>query len=111
MSDFSLHDAFKTDLPRPNHPDFWKLSLIVLDLDASMTEGRQRGESVDEVLAKKLLEIGDPNSITYMATQRAFHIHGVATVGDLIAKKDEVIKTSMSYLEGVIVGARFGKAS
>lgn len=74
-----------------------------------MTEGRQRGESVDDILAKKLLEVGDPNSITYMATQRAFHLHGVSTVKDLIAKKDAVIQTAMAYLEGVIIGARFEK--
>lgn len=107
MSDFSFDDLFKTNLPRPEHPDFWKLSSIVLDLDASMTEGVQRGEQPDEVLARKMGEVGDSYSFAYMATQRAFRVHGVQTVGDLMQNMPEVIKTATIYMEAMIVGARF----
>lgn len=104
--DFTLNDFFKTDLPRPDHPDFWKLSSIVLDLDASMTEGIQRGEEPDVVLAKKMNEVGDSYSLTYMATQRAFRMHGVKTMLELMQNMDEVLKTSLVYMEAMIVGAR-----
>jgi len=109
MSDWDFNDLFKTNLPRPEHEDFWQLSSIVLDLDASMTEGLERGERPDDILAKKIAEVGDSYSFAYMATQRAYRVHGIQTVADLMRPEnmEAVIKTATVYMEAMVVGARF----
>ena len=110
MTDFSLEDFFGSNVSRPSHPDFWRLSDIILSLDAAMTEGIQQGKEVDDVIAEKAAEIGDSYSVVYIATQRAMRIHNVATVGDLRKNMDNVLKSSIIYLEGMIIGARLERS-
>jgi len=106
MADFNLEDFFGANNARPDHPDFWKLSEIILSLDGAMQEGLQEGKEVDDVISEKASEIGDSYSIVYMATQRAMRLHGAVTLDDLQRKMDDVLKSSIIYLEGLIVGAR-----
>jgi hypothetical protein len=103
-----IRDLFRFDgqAARPDHPDFWKFSQIVLDLDAAMAE-RSPSEGVDDVIARKAAEVGDSYSLVYMAIQRAMRIHGVATLGDLVKHQEAVMHTSLAYMEGIVVGARF----
>lgn len=106
MSDFSLHDLFGPNPTRPNHQDFWKLSEIILDLDSAMEDGVAQGRSVDDVIAEKASQVGDPYSICYAAVQRAMRSHQISTTGALKARLDDVARTALVYMEGVIVGAR-----
>lgn len=102
---FSFPDLFGPSPARPEHPDFWKLSSVVLDLDGAMAE---RGkESIDDVIARKAAEVGDSYAICYMAVQRAMRVHNVTTMGELLQKGDAVVQTSVVYMEALIVGARF----
>lgn len=48
---------------RPQHPDFWRISNVVLELDGHASEG----VSMSEIVAKLI----DEQSLTYMAEQRA----------------------------------------
>jgi hypothetical protein len=106
MTNFSLHDLFGPNPDRPDHPDFWKLSEIILGLDAAMTTGVQTGKRVDDVIAEAAVEAGDSYSICYMAVQRSMRLAGVETVRDLREKADEVNKLAIGYMEALIVGAR-----
>ena len=105
-NDFTLADLFGPNPTRPTHPDFWKLSNAVLDLDGAMLEGLQQGRGVDDVIAEKAAQVGDSYAICYVAVQRSMHAHSVKTAGDLKGKFDEVARTAIIYMEGMIVGAR-----
>lgn len=99
-----MEEVFGSFPSRPSHPDFWSLSEIVLSLDGAMSE---RGDAdPEDVLVQMASEVGDPNSISYLATQRAMRVHGVQTRSDLVAKADDVVTTSLVYIEAIIIGAR-----
>ena len=107
MSNSNGMDDFFGRMPtRPSHPDFWKLSEIVLGLDGAMQDAmRAEGMSAEEVISREAAKLGDSYSVTYMATQRAMRVHGANTVGEVNAKVDDIARTAMVYLEGMLVGA------
>jgi hypothetical protein len=49
---------------RPQHPDFWRLSDVVLQLDGQATEG-------DRTIPEIMTGLVDPESLTYVALNRA----------------------------------------
>lgn len=102
-----INDFFGSNQARPSHPDFWRLSEIVLGLDAAMQDAmRDASLDVDDVISKEAARIGDSYSIVYMALQRAMRIHGVVTGRDLSNNAEAVSRTAVVYMEGMIVGAR-----
>lgn len=104
----TIDDVFGSHPQRPDHPDFWKLSDIVLELDASMYE---RGAThAEDVISQKAAEVGDSESITYMAVQRAMRALGVQSRQDLVDKRNEIALYATVYLEAFIVGVRFAYA-
>lgn len=56
-------------MKRPDHPDFWTLSRLVIDQD-NVAEGATPAED-------QFGRIVDPESITYMAHQRALRARGM----------------------------------
>jgi hypothetical protein len=54
--------------PRPDHPDFWKLSNVVIQIDAMAEQHQGFAEIVGAVI--------DIDSVTYMAEQRAIRAMG-----------------------------------
>lgn len=97
---------------RPSHPDFWKLSNIILGLDATTTDDPDSFESI-------ISDVVDPDSISYQSMQRAMRAvaisHGIdpskGTVPrDLLVKNQHtLLAMSAIYMEAFIVGARFAK--
>lgn len=75
---------------RPTHPDFWKLSEIILQMDGKFAEDAPT--DFEEFIDKEI----DPTSIIYMAIQRADRLQG-RNVGSIAAL----------YMEAFIVGRRF----
>jgi hypothetical protein len=82
---------------RPDHADFWKLSRIILymDADAETYDGFER--LVDEAGV-------DHRSLSYVAMQRALRSHG----GD-ISDPDAVVRTAAVWIDGFITGNRYSK--
>lgn len=60
----NINDVFPGPSNRPDHPDFWKLSDVVLQLD-----GKTEDPGFD--FPSFLSEIIDPKVLAYMAMQRA----------------------------------------
>ena len=85
---------------RPDHPDFWRLSELVLQLDGQATEA---GMQLDEMVAGVI----DPASLGYMAVMRAMKLVGAETRGQLAAKQREVARFATLYHEAFILGVRF----
>lgn len=85
---------------RPDHHDYWRLSELVLQVDAQATED---GRRLDNIVA----EIIDPESLAYTAFQRAIRVLGVNTRGQVAARMGDIAKLATVYHEGFILGARF----
>lgn len=88
---------------RPDTPDFWVLSDIILKFDGDTSEG---GKSFDEVIAEVYpgLNLVD-DTVAYMAMQRAFRALGVRTVQDVRQRVNEVALLSALWMEGFTVAA------
>lgn len=80
---------------RPDHPDFWKLSEIVLQLD---------GRSNDEAFSVEgtASEVVDLESLTYMAIQRIAQLHDALEETGHRTHPSSLMTTC--WFEGVIVG-------
>lgn len=87
----SLKDLFSDFPDRPDHPDFWKLSEIVLQLD-----GRAMEDESD--FASTLASMMDPKSLCYMARQRAMRL----------LERGLVSLTSL-YIDGFAAGYRYAE--
>lgn len=96
-----IEDVFGEAPGRPDHPDFWRLSEIILQLDSAIAEGAASviGEISSEV---------DLKSATYMADQ-----HGRRCVEILGIKGDAktLLETMFvaNWYQAFIMGSRFQK--
>lgn len=108
-----LNDVFGVMPNRPDHPDMWKLSEILLGMDAGM-EPSVPAEEKEALWQKRVTEVGiNPEVVSYAATQRAFGSAGVRTRNDLLdpAKAIQVMRLASAWLDGFIAGARFKEQS
>lgn len=104
-----LNDVFGAMPDRPDHPDMWKLSGILLGMDAGLEPGVPAVEK-EALWQKRIAEAGiNPEVVSYAATQRAFRSVGVQTRNDLLdpAKAIQVMRLASSWLDGFVAGARF----
>lgn len=92
------------DLPRPDHPDFWRLSEIVVALDRTSEEA---GDGFD--MAAHIGEIIDPDSLVYVATQRVQHLIRSQVAGPIDPELLDllVVMVSSAWVEAFCVGARY----
>jgi hypothetical protein len=98
MSEMFGHNAM-----RPDHPDFWRLSEILLGLDAGMEEATSK-----DAYWEKSVEIHvDRPSMVYMAMQRALRALNVRSKADLATVQQQVATLATMWCEGFIVGAEF----
>ncbi len=101
-----IRDVFG-ERSRPEHPDFWKLSSIVLQLD-----GRTEDESEDAFDRGIKDARVDPQSVSYLSVQRALRALDVQTFEDLQAnpqKMQLLMVLSAIYLDGFTAGSIWGQ--
>lgn len=79
---------------RPEHDDFWLLSQIIIDNDNAMETGTV-------LMEDKLAQVVDPDSVTYMARQRALRVVGP------YATTREQAKIAAIWLDAFMAGAAF----
>jgi hypothetical protein len=82
-------------LGRPEHPDFWLLSQQALDNDAAADSGQDIGD----ILGRQL----DPDSVFYMATQRAARIMAQA-------RGPAGVALAAAWIDGLMTGIGFQHA-
>ncbi len=70
-----LEDVFGRNPHRPNHPDFWRMSEILLGNDGAMDEAPD--EMKESIWRDRVASVVDVQSVTYMAVQRALKLSGV----------------------------------
>jgi len=87
---------------RPKHPDFTALAASVRGMDELV---ESVGESFDfEGLTKVYV---DPESMGYLALQRAMRAFGVNTIADLEEQREIVQRGAALYTEAFLLGAGF----
>lgn len=105
--------AAPTGVQRPDHPDYWKLSEIILGLKADK-ESQERGEITEAEFERRWRKnyesVGDFDSIAYCAMQCAFELFGIRTgkdfmMLDLAGKRGDYVRAVQAYFDGFIMGA------
>lgn len=86
-----MNEFFGEHPNRPDHPDFWHLSEIVLEHDATSAETG----GIEAVLAECI----DTDSVGYMAVQRAVR---AATSGE-----PTLLKLGACFIDGFALGVKF----
>lgn len=100
-----LHDPNFPD--RPQHPDFWRLSEIILKQDGRV-EDITSLEDANDMIPRMIQEQIDQTSLEYMSMVRSHRmLDSLRKAG--LPFYPEVAMTSM-FLQGVLVGIEFQKA-
>lgn len=87
---------------RPDTPDFWVLSDIILKFDGDTSEG---GKSFEEVINEIYPDLNvEEDSVAYMALQRTFRVLGIRTAQDIRRRVNEIAILSTLWMEGFTVG-------
>jgi hypothetical protein len=85
---------------RPDHPDFWRLSDLVVQLTS---QAEEKGRRLDDLIAPVI----DPKSLAYTAFQRATRAFKVTTRKQLWERQSEVLLLATLYHEAFILGSRY----
>jgi len=104
--------AAPTGVKRPDHPDFWRLSEIILALKAEMAENEGNIEEQERLWRKHYNDIGDFDSIAYAAIQCGLELHNIKTGSDWMVlrvsgRQESYIKSVQAYFDGFVMGAEF----
>lgn len=102
----NLNDVFGDMPERPNHPDFWRLSSIVLKYDTRI-QAAATDDAKEKVWHDNVVRWVDEGSLIYMASQRAMRALGLETRGDLANNVDLMVRCTTLYSEGFQFGAEF----
>lgn len=102
-----LNDVFGQGAPggRPNHPDFWKLSEILLKLDSDLDPSNPDEEAKERQWLARIEEVGiDRPVLTYSAVQRAYRVLGIQTAAQVMAQHMEIARLASVWMEGFAAG-------
>jgi hypothetical protein len=105
-------NEFFGDMPqRPNHPDFWKLSEIMLRLDGAIQAGMSDQEK-EEAWKAGIKEAGiDKQVITYAGMQRAMRPLNIHTRQDMLdpAKQGLLQILASVWIDGFVMGSIYNQ--
>lgn len=113
---FTLDDIFGARADRPDHPDFWLLSEIILQLRASMQDHFDDPKIQYDTWRSAYDSIGDFNSIAYHAIQCGLQTGGYpenitgAQLAEIMSdprEKQAYIRAVQCYFDGFKMGAEF----
>lgn len=91
---------------RPDHPDFWRLSEIILQMDGAMGAATTDDER-DDAWARFIDEKIFGKALYYMAFQRAARSLGITTVGEAQENVAMLTRMTVLYSEAFAVGVAF----
>lgn len=100
-------DVFGPRPHRPDHPDFWRLSEIILANDGRMDDTPPSRK--EEVWRETTSSVIDIESVTYMATQRAIRLLGPPTPQNLRQHSAVAALVIDAIVTGIMFEQRGGK--
>lgn len=101
----AMDDVFGAMPHRPDHPDFWRLSEIVLGYDGGMGEADDKDDFFDATVGAVI----DKDSLYYHALQRAMRVYNIKTRADMRNRAMDLAILTTIYTEGFCLGADFQK--
>lgn len=110
-----VDDVFGRRKDRPDHPDFWRISEIILQLDGPASDPTTPEAERDRLWNKRVADVGDKESIMYAAVQRAklaFGVPGGAAFGITgagnLTPHQQATAASL-WIEAFVFGAMFAQ--
>lgn len=111
---FDINDFLPppSGLKRPDHPDFWRITEIHMELKAALAEAPNM-EAQAAAWKASYEKIGDFDSIKYHALQAAIHIHKLETGLDFLMLRADPERSAsfiaivQAFFDGFIAGAEF----
>lgn len=103
----SADDTIPGPKSRPNDPNFWKLSSILLQLDGRIQEAADEAEknaAWDEAVESAGIA---PDTLAYVSMQRAFRLVGAYDAESILRQNDTITKLTVAYMEGFIIGSKY----
>lgn len=103
-----IDDIMKGPEHRPsNDPNFWRLSSIVLQMDARMKDASNDDER-NAVWLDTLKDAGIAlNTVSYMAIQRAMRVIGVADRESLERNSGLVSQVAAAWCDAFVAGVNY----
>lgn len=103
----NLQDFFGHNPHRPDHPDFWRLSGIVLRLDSLVSEAPDE-DAKDRAWGENLARwIDSDDALYYMAFQRSARALEADTMDKVRENMGTLTRMMVLYSEGFQIGAEF----
>lgn len=103
----NLSDIFGEMPHRPDNPDFWRLSSIILRLDG-LIDSQPDEDAKEEAYEGNLARwIDHQDALVYMAFQRAARAANAPTVADVRKQMGTITRMMALYAEAFQVGAEF----
>lgn len=105
----NIEDIFGSMPHRPDHPDFWRLSGIILRLDSLVSNDVAPTEDDKEEAYEGNVArwIDSYDALIYMAFQRSCRAANAATISDVQKQMGTITRMMTLYTEGFQVGAEF----
>lgn len=98
-------------LKRPEHPDFWRISEVSLQLRTDIE--RLPFDEKEKAWRARISSVGDFDSIAYHAIQVAMSIMSIRTVADWATmrrdgrKQNQYLSTVQAFYDGFMMGALY----
>lgn len=106
-----LRDVFGDMQNRPDHPDLWKLSQILLAQDGDIVPGGDQ-DANEEAYARRIADAGiDGEVLAYVATQRAFRMVGIKHGTDLLNHEKflQVQMIASAWIDAFVAASAYAK--
>lgn len=100
---------------RPDHPDFYRLAEISLEMRAEMAEANGDIEKQFEIWKTRITKSIDFETLNYHAMQIALQIFNLNTIENLQALKrdpgayEAFVAVIQTYYDGFLMGSEFAK--
>ena len=103
----SLNDIWPAP-GRPDHPDFWDLSEIILQFTGAIEAQQARSpEEQIKVWKEEVEKVVDSDSLLYMALQRALRAVGAETGLDMLVMREQLVQFIQLYCDAFILGYKY----
>lgn len=103
MSDpFGDKDRFSG---RPDHPDFWKLSEVILRLDGAFQEVEE--EAREALWEEEVGRFIDPEVVGYVAFQRAVRVMGITMAGEVDEHAATLTPLIQCWVDAFMMGCNY----
>ncbi len=104
----AMNEFFGRHPQRPDHPDFWKISEIILQLDGAIDAAVSDDEK-ERIWKERTSAVVDIPSVTYMAIQRALRVLGRPSNAADVGRHSSVAALAIdSFIAGVLFAQRGG---